>query len=108
MQPPNYIQIEGILINQVKLEDKTNVIQIITMHRVILASLETLSQGLPALGVAKDLKEHSHLLRLYYCTDLQENVLTSGKLNLGFRSWRLHLQDVHGNKVFTSGEYSKD
>ena len=74
---------------KVQLEDKTNVIQTVTLHKVILASLAELSQfreGLSALGVSKALKENPHLLRYYYCcsTDCEENVLTSGKLNLLF------------------------
>ena len=54
---------------KVQMEDKPNVIQTITLHKVILTSLAELSQfreGLSALDVTQALKEHSYLLRSYY------------------------------------------
>lgn len=56
---------------RVELEDK-HIIQTVTLHKVILASLAELSQfrkGLSALGVVTALKEYSHLLHSYFCLE---------------------------------------
>ena len=66
---------------RVVLEDKPNIIQTITLHKVILASLAELSQfhkGLSALGVAAALKDYPHLLHSYFTVEHDE--LTSGML----------------------------
>ena len=49
----------------VYVEDIPNVVQTVTLHRVILRSLAELSQfkdGIEALGVGKVMNVHSHLL----------------------------------------------
>ena len=49
----------------VNVEDIPNVVQTVTLHRVILRSLAELSQfkdGIEALGVGKVMNVHSHLL----------------------------------------------
>ena len=65
---------------RVELEDKPNIIQTVTLHKVILASLAELSQfrkGLSALGVAAAVKDYPHLLHSYF--SVEDNYeLTSG------------------------------
>ena len=51
------------------LQDIPNVVQTVTLHRVILRSLAELSQfidGIEALGVGKALKEYSGILRVFF------------------------------------------
>ena len=65
---------------RVVLEDKPNIIQTITLHKVILASLAELSQfhkGFSALGVAAALKDYPHLLHSYFSVE-HDDELTSG------------------------------
>jgi hypothetical protein len=68
---------------RVVLEDKPNIIQTITLHKVILASLAELSQfrkGLSTLGVAAALKDYPHLLHSYFSVEYEDE-LTSGMYN---------------------------
>lgn len=62
-------------LTKIELSDKVNIIQTVTLHKVVLGSLAELSQfraGLSALGVLDAIKEHSHLLASYYCCDCDE------------------------------------
>ena len=66
---------------KLELCDKVNIIQTVSLHKVILASLGELSQfrdGLSTLGVLGALKRSSHLLYSYYCCDVDDE-LSSGK-----------------------------
>ena len=68
------------LLTKIDLSDKVNIIQTVTLHKVILGSLAELTQfrdGLAALGVLDAVKKHSYLLRSYDCSESDEK-LTSG------------------------------
>ena len=68
---------------KVELGDKPNIIQTVTLHKVVLASLAELSQfrnGLSAIGVLPALKEYPFLLSPYYSIDDINDQLTSGIL----------------------------
>ena len=65
---------------KVKLEDKPNIVQTVTLHKVVLSSMAELSQfrqGLSTLGVLSALKEYPHLLNSYYSVEHRDE-LTSG------------------------------
>lgn len=67
-------------IARVELGDKPNIVQTITLHKVVLSSLAELSQfreGLSAIGVLASLKEYPHLLSSYYSVEPKDE-LTSG------------------------------
>lgn len=66
--------------SKVELCDKINIIQTVTLHKVILASLAELSQfreGLSTLGVSDALKNNPDLLHSYYCCEYEDK-LSSG------------------------------
>ena len=57
-----------------------NIVQTVTLHKVILSSLAELSQfqeGLSTLGVANALQNHPDLLHSYCCCD-HDDKLTPG------------------------------
>lgn len=63
---------------RVELVDKADIVQTITLHKVVLVSLAELSQfrkGLSTLGVATALKDYPQLLRSFFC---HVDQLTSG------------------------------
>lgn len=68
--------------SKVELCDRVVIIQTVTLHKVVLASLAELSQfreGLSALGVADALKNSPDLLYSYYCCEHNDG-LSSGML----------------------------
>ena len=68
-------------VSKVTVSDKVTIIQTVTLHKVILVSLAELSQfrdGFSALGVLDAVKEHSHFLYSFYCSDYDDE-LNSGK-----------------------------
>ena len=101
-------------VSKVELSDKVNMIQTVTLHKVILASLAELSQfqeGLSALGVADALKNSPHLLHSYFCSEYHDDLSSgmyvlynyylyiSAKLNeWGCRDGMHHAKN-RGNKV---------
>ena len=63
-----------------KLDDRVNIVQTVTLHKVLLSTLGELTQfkdGLSVMGVLDALKEHPDLLQPYYCCDFEDK-LTSG------------------------------
>ena len=67
-------------LSKIHLCDKVTIIQTVTLHKVILASLAELSQfrdGFSSLGVLKTVKEYSHFLHSFYCSDYDDE-LNSG------------------------------
>ena len=70
----------NIPVTKLVLSDKVNIIQTVTLHKVILVSLAELSQfcdGLSSLGVLDALKNHSELLSSFYCQS-SDVTLTAG------------------------------
>lgn len=66
--------------SKVDLCDKPTLIQTVTLHKVILASLAELSQfrdGFAALGVLKAVQDHFHFLYSFYCSECDDE-LNSG------------------------------
>lgn len=71
-------------LTKIELSDKVNIIQTVTLHKVILGSLAELSQfrdGLASLGVLDAIRKYSHLICSYYCCDCDDK-LSSGMLCL--------------------------
>ena len=67
-------------ISWLNLEGKPELIQAVTLHKVILSSLAELDQfrtGMAALGVAESLKQYYQLYIPFYCMGAGD-VLTSG------------------------------
>ena len=65
---------------KIELRDKTTIIQTISLHKGLLASLAELSdfkKGLNALGVAEALTEHCELLRPFFCNDTKVTLTSS-------------------------------
>ena len=65
---------------RLELCDRANIVQAVTLHKVVLVSMAELSQfreGLCALGVADAMKRNSKLLYSYYCCEYNDE-LTSG------------------------------
>ena len=62
---------------RVELVDKADIVQTITLHKVVLVSrgLSQFRKGLSALGVATALKDYPQLLRSFFC---HVDQLTSG------------------------------
>lgn len=68
--------------SSLRMEDRTDLIQTVSLHKAILASLAELSdfkEGLNTLGVVDALKQHGNLLRPFFCNDAKVE-LTSGWL----------------------------
>ena len=66
---------------KIKLNDRVNIVQTVTLHKVVLSTLGELTQfkeGLSTLGVLDALKEHPNLLLPYYCCCYDEK-LTPGQ-----------------------------
>lgn len=66
---------------RIKLNDRVNIVQTVTLHKVVLSTLGELTQfkeGLSTLGVLDALKEHPDLLLPYYCCSYDEK-LTPGQ-----------------------------
>ena len=95
---------------RVELEDKPNIIQTVTLHKVILASLAKLSQfrkGLSALGVAAAVKEYPHLLHSYFSVE-DNDELTSGMcIEVYMIQWyrSMHVDSIR--KLFTEIRFSE-
>ena len=56
--------------SRLELSDKSNIMQAISLHKVVLGTMSELSQfkeGLSVLGVCDALAKHSDLLYSYYC-----------------------------------------
>ena len=72
----------GKPIPRLKLQDKADLIQAVTLHRVLLKSLAEATQfrdGLSALSVRESLEKYLKLFIPYYCST-ESNVLSSGKI----------------------------
>ncbi len=70
-------------LSKVELTDKPNIVQTITLHKVVLVSLAELSQfreGLSILGIGNALSQHPWLLRSFFCLRQPQDKLTSGVL----------------------------
>ena len=96
----------------VELCDRVDIIQTVTLHKVVLASLAELSQfrdGINALGVAESLKNNPDLLYSFYCCEHNDE-LSSGTssiymhlyccLFIPFVASRCYPKTVHFNKLF--------
>lgn len=77
----------GKPITRLKLQDKADLIQAVTLHRVLLKSLAETTQfrnGLSALSVRESLEKYPKLCMQYYCSS-ESDVLNSGTFFL--KSW---------------------
>ena len=83
-------------VSRVELEDKPNIIQTVTLHKVILASLAELSQfrkGLSALGVDAALKAYPHLLHSYFSIEHKDELTSGMCIEVYIIQWyRLHCE----------------
>lgn len=71
----------------VRLEDKPNIIQTISLHKVILASLVELSQfrkGISCLGVSTALKEYPQLLYTFFSVEYKEELSSGVYMKCGY------------------------
>jgi hypothetical protein len=62
---------------RIKLNDRVNIVQTVTLHKVVLSTLGELTQfkeGLSALGVLDALKDHPDLLQSYYCCNYDDKL----------------------------------
>lgn len=69
---------------RLELRDRVNIVQTVSLHKVILASMAELLQlkdGLRSLGVIELIEKYPDLLYSFYCVDFKEQ-LTSGDLNI--------------------------
>ena len=67
-------------ITKIQLCDKAEIVQMVTLHKVVLASLAELSQfcdGLASLGVREAVKKHSDLFTSFFSIE-NECALTPG------------------------------
>lgn len=67
-------------VSLLSLEDKSELIHAVTLHKVVLCSLVELDQfrtGMAALGVAESLKQYHQVYTPFYCMGAGD-LLTSG------------------------------
>lgn len=94
------------------LSDRVNIVQAVTLHKVVLVSMAELSQfqeGLCTLGVCDALKKNPHLLNSYYCREYNDE-LSSGKCSFtcADRTFNCHFLHVDSiRKLFTDIKYSE-
>ena len=98
-----------LYIAKVKFNDKVNIVQTVTLHKVILSTLGELTQfkeGLSTLGVLDALNEHPDLLLPYYCCSYDDK-LTPGLLLVLYCNYlQTFLIADTVRKVFTDIKFS--
>ncbi len=81
-----------------QMEDKTNIIETLCLHQVILKSLGEVQEyrdGLRSLDVANTLIEHGDLLKSFFCNDKTlKEPLTAGGLVLIYEFTCIYLSMI--------------